>query len=202
MVAYSARGAIDLEKLNELVDYMREAKKPMEMIDAVIVCWSTGLRTSQMSTVRVENFHLNEETGAYTLTLAKIHDPTLWTKRDGKSKIEVRPVELLGSPLITRALRGKTADQPLYPGWQPRAVCMLARACAAARGWPTQLKWDGAHRLRHGVATYVRYTRGMEAARGVTGHEGHCVMRYVRSNRERLEAMGLRFEEVVTDDEE
>ncbi len=191
---YSRRGAIDMSKLDELTWFLHTKKKRSAgEIRAIIACWATALRTSQMSTVCAGDFHLNEAGTGYILTLAKIHDPKLWATRGGRPRIEVRDVHEIGTPIIAEAIAGKAKDTPLWPQWKPRVVCRLIQECAVHCGWPPELKWNGAHCLRHGVAAEVFFRKGIGAAAKVTGHVGYCVKRYIESNERRLAKLFKRW---------
>jgi integrase len=183
----ATRGAIDWEKL---IFLLKEAVKRDVSIDtrlAIVVCWATALRTSEMSTVRAQDFR-REPDGSYTLWVPKIHDPTL-AARSALDEVKPRQVEHRGREALQHVL-GKVTDRsaPLFPPkvWNQGRVNRLIREVAAANPqiFDPALEWDGAHCFRHGVATTILAETGQASAvKSTTGHKTDGMVRsYGRPN--------------------
>ncbi len=187
-----ARGAITWNLLTVILEelQLRDPRFSLMHRRAIIVCWATGLRTCQMSTVRARMFK-QENDGTISLTIPKIHDPKE-KSRGGPPKMEDRVVEAHGTEVLRIFLQCRSGHETLLPVglWKPAQINQWIQLAAQARPdvFDPNLLWDGAHCLRHGVATDVlQSTNDVRAVLKVTGQATTQMGRwYGRSTASRL----------------
>lgn len=178
------RGAITQDMLLQLVAWMRKNGKSDEEVNSVLICWATGLRTSQMSELRWKDF-CPSETGRWALLMPKIHDPTA-VRRGGRLDLVYTEVHTIAHAFLTIQKIAKDGKAHVAPNWKPYRVISWVKAAAKEYGWTTELKWV-AHSLRHGLAAEIYdITNNEVAARDATGHAGAMVRWYMRSNAVRI----------------
>ena len=154
-----ARGAITWHLLTVILDELQQRIPRFSQLQrrAIILCWATGLRTCQMPTVRTRMFTQHDD-GTISLTIQKIHDPKE-KSRGGPPKMEYRVVESHGTEILRIFLQCRGSDETLLPAgtWKKNQINEWIQLVTRARPdlFDPNLLWDGAHCLRHGVATEV-----------------------------------------------
>jgi integrase len=162
------KGAVTQEKLEQFLDWLEKPAQNTTAAErwAIEVCWATALRTSQME--QLERNHFVRNKNGYVLYTNQIHSPTRGMRTNCillRTNVHQRVWYRL-----TEFLRLHRDDEKLFPSWDPIRLNDLLQRASRQLKWDTNVTWKGMHNLRHGVATEVAATQGMDAARLYTRH--------------------------------
>ena len=160
------KGVIKFKRLQALLCYMEDHGAGYALRLAVAIAWGTGLRTSQMTTLRRSNFRNVD--GKWVVEIEECH------KRDqgerSRKRWVMQPTEPRVQELLDAHLASLGQNQRVCPSWKPAVVNDWIKRAARALHWSKKFNWAGAHQLRHGVAYETeRRTSEAEAAR-LLGH--------------------------------
>ena len=153
------RGALDEEKLQQVIDAARATKRP-DIAEALLVLSRCILRPHDIKELTVERVDLvarqvNAKRKANIVSIVR------------RGEYEMHPIVDEDAYKILEArvechrqyeAQGhiECADEQLiFPKWDPEVVRSLLERVSKEQGWPESLKFDGPHCARHGGAMNV-----------------------------------------------
>lgn len=143
------RGAIEDEQLTQLVKYASQ-EGHAEYGDAFTVMRGIACRPRDIGELTPARVNLRA-------SLVQLRSKRARHLKAHQGAFETHPIcttEAL-AVLSTRMKRARNEDERLFPGWRTQRASAIVKRAASAFGWPRDLKWDGAHCLRHGSANAV-----------------------------------------------
>ena len=141
------RGAVTWGMLQQLL-----ANSP-QWRDAFEVIFLCVLRITQLLRMLVGDAVLTAD-GAVVLTVRaekRNKCGSVYTAVSRKEVVHPRAKELL-----RRLQQGRVHGQKLFPGFSAAAANDIIQRAAVALGWPSGLKFDGVHCLRHGGCQFIK----------------------------------------------
>lgn len=139
------RGAVDDDKLEQLVQYARKSHR-VEIEEACVVASGCALRNQDIE--RITSAQVDVDGGVVHVWK---HDSTVRKARTGF--MDERPITTKEACCILRKRIREHPTGPLWPGWNRTVANKLVQDAAKHYKWPSALKWDGLHCVgRHGAA--------------------------------------------------
>jgi integrase len=189
-----ARGAITYDLFCALLARLKGIGTCQGLCWGLKMCFSTGLRNSEMKLLRRSQFHV-DASGDWILTAEKKHDPHRIKRAGGKALIIKRSVFKKAKSEMDRRMLTMAPDALVCPAWDGLRANQLIQESAAALKWDARLVWDGVHCLRHGVGATACAERGVTAdAREILGHSQDAGSeRYAQANPSRVHMVELKL---------
>lgn len=138
------RGSLDADQLEQIVDLAHE-QGLTDIGDGFVVLFGIGCRPRDIAELTAQSVDLHRQT-------VLVRPKRRRYLRAAKGDREEHPIRTAGARLLLFRRCAKKAQGPLFSGWSTARASRVVKEAARRYAWPTSVKWDGAHCVRHAAA--------------------------------------------------